>query len=101
MEPRRAIHPLSNPLWTDLGAASLGFKFANPENGDPAAETARRLPLGAVSALEEGVWGRNLLKVSPQLARPQILIPSRPEGFAPTGPASPNRPLPCYTADQA
>ena len=27
-------------------------------------------------ALEEGVWGRNLLKVSPQLARPQKPYPS-------------------------
>jgi len=30
----------------------------------------------AVSALEEGVWGRDLLKVSPPLARPQNTYPS-------------------------
>jgi hypothetical protein len=30
------------------------------------------------SALEEGVWGRNLLKVSPQLAQPQRLKTRHP-----------------------
>ena len=35
----------------------------------------RRPAEGEASALEEGVWGRNLLKVSPPLARPhQILV---------------------------
>ena len=33
----------------------------------------RRTAQGQASALEEGVWGRNLLKVSPQLAQPQRL----------------------------
>ena len=37
---------------------------------------------GVVGALEEGVWGRNLAKVSPPLAR-RHQIPHPPPGYAP------------------
>ena len=43
----------------------------------PGFPDARWLPTGRPPrALEEGMWGRNLLKVSPQLARPPILGPT-------------------------
>ena len=49
----------------------------------PCCATGARIPTpadgaGAASALEEGVWGRNLLKVSPQLAQPQRLKTRHP-----------------------
>ena len=93
--PRRRVRWVQH----SLPRQSAGLRFAippgggrNPDSGDRQRDT---------SALEEEVWGRSLLKVSPQLAQPQCLKMRHPappresstQEPTPTCPQTPIRPL--------
>jgi hypothetical protein len=68
----------SNPQADGNAEARSRDEWRSDRSADTVLRDGARIPTpaggaGAASALEEGVWGRNLLKVSPQLAQPQRL----------------------------
>src|ERR1035441_780356 len=65
----------SNPQADGNAEARSRDEWRSDRSADTVLRDGARIPTpadgaGAASALEEGVWGRNLLKVSPQLAQP-------------------------------
>src|ERR1022692_3612800 len=73
----------SNPQADGNAEARSRDEWRSDRSADTVLRDGARIPTpadgaGAASALEEGVWGRNLLKVSPQLAQPQRLKTRHP-----------------------
>src|ERR1035441_1660171 len=73
----------SNPQADGNAEARSRDEWRSDRSADTMLRDGARIPTpadcaGAASALEEGVWGRNLLKVSPQLAQPQRLKTRHP-----------------------
>ena len=76
----------SNPQADGNAEARSRDEWRSDRSADTVLRDGARIPTpadgaGAASALEEGVWGRNLAKVSPQLARGNDAIDARARNY--------------------